>query len=209
MSNLLFDGPEWTFELLSKAHDAIEDIALNDLGLDVYPNQIEIISADQMMDAYSSVGMPVGYHHWSFGKQFLSTEQRYRKGHIGLAYELVINSNPCIAYLMEENTLTLQALVIAHACFGHNSFFKCNYLFKEWTDAGAIVNYILFARDYITECEERHGVAESTRVAPGDLGLAARLAGRAFDIARALVRNDDERSGNGPEQRVVEVDGNA
>ena len=110
------------------------------------------------MDAYSSVGMPVGYHHWSFGKQFLSTEQRYRKGHIGLAYELVINSNPCIAYLMEENTLTLQALVIAHACFGHNSFFKGNYLFKEWTDASAIVNYILFARDYITECEERHGV---------------------------------------------------
>jgi spore cortex formation protein SpoVR/YcgB (stage V sporulation) len=76
-----------------------------------------------MRDAYSSVGKPVGYHPWSFGKQFLSTEQRYRKGQIGLAYELVINSDPCIAYLMEENSMTLQALVIAHACFGHNSFF--------------------------------------------------------------------------------------
>ena len=41
------------------------------------------------------------------------------KIHIGLAYELVINSDPCIAYLMEENSVTLQALVIAHACFGH------------------------------------------------------------------------------------------
>lgn len=154
------EGSEWTFKALEDFEREIGRIAVDKYRLDTYPNQIEIISADQMMDAYSSVGMPVGYHHWSFGKQFLSTEQRYRKGHIGLAYELVINSNPCIAYLMEENTLTLQALVIAHACFGHNSFFKSNYLFKTWTDASAIVNYILFARDYIARCEERHGVDE-------------------------------------------------
>ena len=152
------EGSEWTFEALEAFDREIGRIAADRYRIDTYPNQIEIISADQMMDAYSSVGMPVGYHHWSFGKQFLSTEQRYRKGHIGLAYELVINSNPCIAYLMEENSVTLQALVIAHACYGHNSFFKGNYLFREWTDASAIVNYILFARDYINECEERHGV---------------------------------------------------
>ncbi|MDX1515595.1 MAG: SpoVR family protein [Woeseiaceae bacterium] len=152
------EGSEWTFDALDEFEREIGRIARDKYRLDTYRNQIEIISADQMMDAYSSVGMPVGYHHWSFGKQFLSTEQRYRKGHIGLAYELVINSDPCIAYLMEENTLTLQALVIAHACFGHNSFFKGNYLFREWTDASAIINYVLFARDYISECEERHGV---------------------------------------------------
>jgi spore cortex formation protein SpoVR/YcgB (stage V sporulation) len=152
------DGSEWTFEALEDFEHEIGRIAVGKYRLDTYPNQIEIISANQMMDAYSSVGMPVGYRHWSFGKQFLSTEQRYQKGHIGLAYELVINSNPCIAYLMEENSLTLQALVIAHACFGHNSFFKGNYLFREWTDASAIINYILFAGNYITECEERHGV---------------------------------------------------
>jgi spore cortex formation protein SpoVR/YcgB (stage V sporulation) len=152
------EGSEWTFDALAAYEEEIGRIAADKYRLDTYPNQIEIISADQMMDAYSSVGMPVGYHHWSFGKQFLSTEQRYRKGHIGLAYELVINSDPCIAYLMEENSLTLQALVIAHACFGHNSFFKGNYLFREWTDASAIVNYILFAKNYINECEERHGV---------------------------------------------------
>ena len=151
-------GSEWTVAALEDFELEIGRIAVEKYRLDTYPNQIEIISADQMMDAYSSVGMPLGYHHWSFGKQFLSTEQRYRKGQIGLAYELVINSNPCIAYLMEENTLTLQALVIAHACFGHNSFFKGNYLFREWTDARAIINYILFAKNYISECEERHGV---------------------------------------------------
>ena len=151
------EGSEWTFEALDDFEREIGKLAER-YQLDTYPNQIEIISADQMMDAYSSIGMPIGYHHWSFGKQYLGTEQRYRKGHIGLAYELVINSDPCIAYLMEENTMTLQALVIAHACFGHNSFFKGNYLFREWTDASAIVNYVLFARNYIADCEERHGV---------------------------------------------------
>ena len=151
------EGSEWTFKDVEAYEIELARVA-ESYRLDTYPNQIEIISAEQMMDAYSSTGMPVGYHHWSFGKQFLSTEQQYRSGHIGLAYELVINSNPCIAYLMEENTLTLQALVIAHACFGHNSFFKGNYLFKTWTDASAIVNYLLFAKKYVADCEERHGV---------------------------------------------------
>ena len=68
-------------------------------GLDTYPNQLEVISAEQMMDAYASVGMPVGYRHWSYGKEFLATERRYRRGHMGLAYEIVINSNPCICLL--------------------------------------------------------------------------------------------------------------
>ena len=77
---------------------------------------------------------------------------------MGLAYEIVINSNPCIAYLMEENSLTMQALVIAHAAYGHNSFFKGNYLFRTWTDADAIVDYMVFAKNYIAECEQRHGI---------------------------------------------------
>ena len=151
------EGSEWTFEHLEAYDREISRVAER-FRLDTYPNQIEIISTEQMMDAYSSTGMPIGYHHWSFGKQFLSTEQKYRAGHMGLAYELVINSNPCIAYLMEENSLTLQALVIAHACFGHNSFFKGNYLFKTWTDASAIVDYLLFAKNYVAKCEERYGV---------------------------------------------------
>ena len=77
-----------------------------------------------MLDAYASVGMPVNYRHWSFGKQFIASEKSYRRGHMGLAYEIVINSDPCIAYLMEENTMPMQALVMAHACFGHNSLLQ-------------------------------------------------------------------------------------
>ncbi len=151
---------EWSFELIRAYDEILGKIARDEYQLDFYPNQIEIISAEQMMDAYSSVGMPVGYNHWSFGKHFVSVEQGYRRGQMGLAYEIVINSNPCIAYLMEENTMMMQALVIAHACYGHNSFFKGNYLFKTWTDASSIIDYLVFAKNYITECEERHGVKE-------------------------------------------------
>ncbi|PKO69604.1 MAG: SpoVR family protein [Betaproteobacteria bacterium HGW-Betaproteobacteria-16] len=148
---------DWTFDLIETYHAEIAKIARS-FGLDVYPNQLEVITAEQMMDAYSSVGMPMLYRHWSYGKQFISTEKNYRRGHMGLAYEIVINSDPCIAYLMEENTMAMQALVIAHAAYGHNSFFKGNYLFRMWTDASSIIDYLVYARHYIAECEERHGM---------------------------------------------------
>jgi len=155
----LYDGADWDFEKLQRIHDACEEIARTELGLDTYPNQIEVITAEQMLDAYSSVGMPLFYKHWSFGKHFAHHEAFYRKGLMGLAYEIVINSSPCISYLMEENTATMQALVIAHAAFGHNHFFKNNYLFKQWTDAEGILDYLDFAKSYVAQCEERHGRA--------------------------------------------------
>ena len=148
---------DWTFELIETYFDEIRRTAQR-FGLDTYPVQLELISAEQMLDAYASVGMPVNYRHWSFGKQFIASEKNYRRGHMGLAYEIVINSDPCIAYLMEENTMPMQALVMAHACFGHNSFFKGNYLFRMWTDASSIIDYLVYAKSYIGECEERHGI---------------------------------------------------
>ncbi len=153
----LFEGADWDFQTLQRIHDACEEIARSELGLDTYPNQIEVITAEQMLDAYSSVGMPLFYKHWSFGKHFAQQEAAYRRGLMGLAYEIVINSSPCISYLMEENTATMQTLVIAHAAFGHNHFFKNNYLFKQWTDADGIRDYLDFAKTYVAQCEERHG----------------------------------------------------
>jgi spore cortex formation protein SpoVR/YcgB (stage V sporulation) len=156
-------GSEWSFEAIAQYDEAIGRIARR-YELDCYPHLLEVISAEQMMDAYASIGMPVYYHHWSFGKHFLSTENRYKRGQMGLAYEIVINSDPCIAYLMDENTLPMQALVIAHAAYGHNSFFKGNHLFKQWTSADAIVDYLVFSRNYISHCEERYGVEEVERL---------------------------------------------
>ena len=156
-ANTLPAPSDWTFDLIEQYHTVIRATAQR-FSLDTYPNQLEIITAEQMMDAYASVGMPVNYRHWSYGKEFINTEKNYRRGQMGLAYEIVINSNPCISYLMEENTMAMQALVIAHAAYGHNSFFKGNYLFRMWTDASSIVDYLVYAKNYVAACEERHGV---------------------------------------------------
>src|SRR6202043_1655338 len=120
--------------------------------------------------AYVEVGDGMGgsltglSRHWSFGKRFAYHETLYRKGLAGLAYEIVINSNPVICYIMEENSMTMQTLVIAHAGFGHNHFFKNNYFYRQWTDADGIMDYLSFARDYVAKCEEKHGYEAVERI---------------------------------------------
>ena len=152
------------------------EIALGELGLDIYPNQIEVITAEQMLDAYSSIGMPLMYRHWSFGKRFARDEAYYKRGMRSLAYELVINSDPCISYVMEENSMTMQALVLAHAAYGHNHFFKNNYQFQMWTQPDHIIDYLAFAKSYVAECEERHR--------PGGRRERARCGARADEPGR-------------------------
>lgn len=153
----LFTTSEWDFNTIKKVYSEIEKIAVEELKLDTYPNQIEIITSEQMLDAYASLGLPIMYRHWSFGKRFIQNEAPYKAGLMGLAYEIVSNTNPVINYLMEENTMTMQTLVIAHAAFGHNHFFKNSELFRDWTDAEGIIDYLVFARNYIDRMEEKHG----------------------------------------------------
>jgi spore cortex formation protein SpoVR/YcgB (stage V sporulation) len=158
---LLFkSGEDWNISLIKKIYDECEKIATKEMELTYYPNQLEIVSAEMMLDAYSSIGLPVNYNHWSFGKDFVKNWNQYKKGNMGLAYEMVINSNPCINYLMEENDATMQMLVIAHAAFGHNFVFKNNYMFKTFTNAEYIIDYMEFAKKYIASCEEKYGISE-------------------------------------------------
>ena len=124
-------GQDWSFDLLEKTWIEIEKIAKEELQLDYYRPQMEVISAEQMIDAYASTGLPIMYKHWSFGKEFLKNYKSYQHGQMGLAYEIVINSDTCIAYLMEENNMTMQCLVMAHASAGHSAVFKNNFMFKN------------------------------------------------------------------------------
>ena len=156
----LFTDSEWDFDTLDRTWKVIDDIGKNQLGIDYYDAQIEIISAEQMIDNYSNHAMPTMYNHWSFGKTFIQNSQGYQSGQSGLAYEVVINTNPSIAYLMENNSMTMQALVMAHASVGHSGFFKTNYLFQDWSDADSILSYLKYAKNYITKCEEQHGQSE-------------------------------------------------
>ncbi len=189
----LYTGADWEFSTLHKLHDACEEIAVGELGLDVYANRIEVISAEQMLDAYSSIGMPLFYKHWSFGKHFTQHEALYRKGLRGLAYEIVINSSPCISYLMEENTATMQALVIAHAAFGHNHFFKNNYLFRQWTDAEGILEYLNFAKGFVLKCEERYGEAAVERTLDSAHALMSHAVHRYPGKKKLNLRQEEER----------------
>jgi stage V sporulation protein R len=164
MTEKFDSGKDWSPTEIDECYQQIDRIATEKFGLSFYPNQIEIITSEQMLDAYCAVGMPIYYSHWSFGKQFVHEQEAYRRGQMGLAYEIVINSSPCISYLMEENTMAMQALVMAHACVGHNSFFKNNETFKMWTDASSIIDFLVFAKQYIADCEERYGSEEVERV---------------------------------------------
>jgi stage V sporulation protein R len=157
-------GESWTIDKIRTVLQVESAIADNELHLDYFPIQLEIVSEEQMIDAYASDGIPVRYNHWSFGKRFLANAHMRHSHGMGLAHELVINSDPCILYCMEDNTMTLQTLVAAHAAFGHNSFYKENTYFQQWTHPKSILDYFIFAREYIEKCEQRYGMSQVEEV---------------------------------------------
>lgn len=124
---------DYNLKDLMKWNEIIEKKA-SEFGLDYYPQEFEVIGYKDMIGYEAYVGMPSRYPHWSFGKSYEKTKTLYSLNLTGLAYEMVINSDPCLGYLMRENTLLLQILTMAHV-YGHNDFFKNNRLFKEGTDA--------------------------------------------------------------------------
>lgn len=143
---------EYTFCELEAWNEQIVAL-VREKGLDFYPQEFEICSYEEMLGYEAYTGMPSHYPHWSFGKAFDRLHTFYRYNLSGLPYEMVINSNPCLAYLMRDNTLLLQILTIAHV-YGHNDFFKNNRLFKH-TQAGLTVetfkNHAERVRSYIQD----------------------------------------------------------
>jgi stage V sporulation protein R len=102
---------------------------VRELGLDCHPQEFELCNHNQMLGYMAYSGMPSHYPHWSYGKAYEKLKTLYDYGVSGLPYEMVINSNPALAYLMRDNSLLLQILTIAHV-YGHNDFFKNNFTFK-------------------------------------------------------------------------------
>lgn len=148
--------PQTWLELVAEVQGII---AKDKFELDYYTPHIEIIRADHMLDVYTTVGLPNSYKHWTFGKRRMIEERKYDASK-HLSYEIVINSEPCIAYCMDTNSPVMQMLVIAHACYGHNAVFKNNYLFKEFTNADTILSDMKNMRDFVFECEEKYGWKE-------------------------------------------------
>ncbi|WP_291653310.1 SpoVR family protein [Clostridium sp.] len=144
---------EYNVSTLEKWNEVIEEKA-RALGLKFYPQEFEIIGFNEMLGYEAYVGMPSKYPHWSYGKAYDKNKTLYSLNMTGLPYEMVINSDPCLAYLMRENTLLLQILTMAHV-YGHNDFFANNRMFVDGTNAkGALEMFKLDAeivRGYIND----------------------------------------------------------
>lgn len=126
-------GKEYRLQELEDYSRRLEELAAEN-DLDCYPQEFELVSYEDMLAHEAYLGMPARYPHWSFGKAYERRKTFYRYNLVGLPYEMVINSSPCLAYLMKDNTLLLQILTMAHV-YGHNDFFKNNRLFREGTRA--------------------------------------------------------------------------
>jgi|TARA_R110001583_G_scaffold5598_20_gene30162 stage V sporulation protein R len=137
---------DWSLNELKEWDEKIFSLAKKN-NLDWFPINYEVCDYYEMIGHMSYHGMPSHYNHWSFGKSFERTHQMYNLGAEGLPYELIINSDPSIAYLMRENPLYLQILIMCH-CVGHSDFFKNNRMFSN-TRPSSIVSGMRTAKKRI------------------------------------------------------------
>jgi len=137
---------DWTVEELEYWDNKICQLGKK-YGLDWYDIDYEIIDYHEMISAMAYVGLPTHYRHWSFGKAYERTHTLYNAGMQGLPYEMIINTNPSIAYLMLENSMFIHILTMSH-CVGHSDFFKKNRMFAH-TDADNTLTKFKAAAKYI------------------------------------------------------------
>ena len=161
---------EYTVTDLEKWDRKIRKVA-EDGGLDPFPQEFEVCDYHDMIGYEAYAGMPSHYPHWSFGKSFERKQTLYQLGGVGLPYEMVINSNPTLAYLLRDNTLLLQILTIAHV-YAHNDFFKSNR------------NFAHTRPEYTIERFKAH--ADRVRAYTQDPSIGAEKLERILDAAHAL-----------------------
>lgn len=128
---------DWSMKELQEWDEKICTIG-KALGLDWYPIEYEICDYKEMIGHMAYTGLPTHYRHWSYGKSFDRISTEYNLGMSGLPYEMIINSNPSISYLMTENPMPTHILTMAH-CVGHSDFFKNNRMFSE-TNADTVID---------------------------------------------------------------------
>jgi stage V sporulation protein R len=124
------NGPLMTEADVSKLAEAIDVIVekAQGFGLDFFEMRYEICPAD-IVYTFGAYAMPNRFSHWSFGKAFHQMKTQYDFG-MSKIYELVVNTDPCYAFLLENNTLLQNKLIAAHV-LAHSDFFKNNWRFRD------------------------------------------------------------------------------
>lgn len=144
-------NPQEEMKLLEEAIEKITAKA-REFGLDFYDMYFEICPAD-IIYTFGAYGMPTRFSHWSFGKSYQKMKTQYDYN-LSRIYELVINSNPCYAFLLEGNTLIQNKLVIAHV-MAHCDFFKNNAYFQN--TSRKMVESMAASADRFREYEFKYG----------------------------------------------------
>ena len=144
-------------ERLNEADHLIQQIAA-DFGLDCLPQEFDVIPAQKMLEIMA-YRLPVNFSHWSFGRDYETERTRWEHGY-GAPYEVVFNSDPSRAYLMDTNPFPIQVLVIAHV-YGHNDFMKNSLHFQRsrrdmiTSASEAASRFRQYERDYGADAVER------------------------------------------------------
>ncbi len=143
---------DWDIDTLRRWDEMIRE-KVEAFGLRCFPQEFEVCDHNQMLGYMAYHGMPSHYPHWSYGKAYEKLKTLYDYGVTGLPYEMVINSNPCLASLMRDNSLCLQILTMAHV-YAHNDFFANNFTFSHTRPELTVENMKNRAervRDYIED----------------------------------------------------------
>lgn len=139
---------------LQKIEERINQIARDEMGLEFDPIEFDIIPQQKMFEIMA-YGMPGMFTNWKYGRDYEKTRTIYERIGAGLPYEVVVNSSPPRAYLMKDNTIGLQALIVAHVV-GHCAFFKMNrhHIDNDNTMASRLSNASKRFEDY----EKKYGI---------------------------------------------------
>lgn len=174
-----------------KLRYAIEEITeiAKGFGLDFYPMRYEVCP-DDIIYTFGAYGMPTRFSHWSFGKQYYKMKLQYDLG-LSKIYELVINSNPCYAFLLNSNSLIQNKLIVAHV-LAHCDFFKNNARFQN--TKRDMVESMSATAERVAEYERIHGKEEVESFLDAVLAIQEHIDPSLVRPKLAWSLDDDEES---------------
>jgi stage V sporulation protein R len=180
---------------MERAIGRIWDIAIG-MGLDPYPVHFELVPATIMYE-FGAYGLPGRFSHWSRGKAYYRMKTEYDYG-LSKIYELVVNTNPSYAFLMEQNDLLQNKLVVAHV-LGHTDMFKNNVYFRHTPPN--MINKVSVNADRIRQYEYDHGSLEVERFLDAVLAIQEHIDPnfRIKPEAEVELSDDEKRKKGSPE----------
>src|SRR5215470_501032 len=181
-------------ERLRDGIDAAWDEARK-FGLDPFPTHFELVPATIMYE-FASYSLPGRFSHWTHGKAYYRQKMQYDFG-LSKIYEMVVNTNPSYAFLMDMNNLLQNTFVVAHV-FGHTDFFKNNAYFQH--TSRRMIDKASIHAERIAKYEFDHGKAEVERFLDAVLSIQEHV-----DYNLFIHENEPEKNDKKEEKAVTEV----